>query len=293
MTSFAIILVVASAALHAMRELFTKKSGDKQVFIWWYKGFSLVLFLPICAYYLINGHIPTSTALWIAALSGLAHFIYWVVLAKAYDHGGDLSHVYPIMRSSPAFILLASVLFLGEQVSVLGVIGIIITTIGVYMNNLKTLSLKSVFTPITSLFSEKQTRYAFFTLMGVIGYSVIDKIGVSHVHPVVFLCLFTFFSLVFYTPVIAATKTKEVFWKEWYVNKRAIMLNGLFSITSYYLVLVAFTMTNLSYVDGLRQLSVVFAVLLGGKVLKEKNQYIRLLAASIIFIGAILISLAV
>jgi len=51
-------------------------------------------------------------------------------------------------------------------------------------------------------------------------------------------------------------------------------------------------MERVSYVVGLRQLSVVFAVLLGGQLLKEKHQVIRLAAASLIFAGALMIALA-
>ena len=48
----------------------------------------------------------------------------------------------------------------------------------------------------------------------------------------------------------------------------------------------------MSYVAGLRQLSIVFAVLLGGQILKEKNKRIRIAASIIIFIGAYLIIIA-
>jgi drug/metabolite transporter (DMT)-like permease len=51
-------------------------------------------------------------------------------------------------------------------------------------------------------------------------------------------------------------------------------------------------MERMSYVVGLRQLSIVFAVLLGGHLLKEKNKKIRIASSIIIFIGAYLIAIA-
>jgi drug/metabolite transporter (DMT)-like permease len=48
----------------------------------------------------------------------------------------------------------------------------------------------------------------------------------------------------------------------------------------------------MSYVAGLRQLSIVFAVLLGGHILREKNKKIRIASSIIIFIGAYLITIA-
>jgi uncharacterized membrane protein len=51
-------------------------------------------------------------------------------------------------------------------------------------------------------------------------------------------------------------------------------------------------MERMSYVVGLRQLSIVFAVLLGGHLLREKNKQIRIASSIIIFIGAYLIAVA-
>ena len=51
-------------------------------------------------------------------------------------------------------------------------------------------------------------------------------------------------------------------------------------------------MERVSYIVGLRQLSIVFAVILGGQILGEKHQLIRFFAAVIIFTGTFLIALA-
>jgi uncharacterized membrane protein len=48
----------------------------------------------------------------------------------------------------------------------------------------------------------------------------------------------------------------------------------------------------MSYIVGLRQLSIVIAVLLGGHFLNEKNKMIRITSAFIIFTGAYLIAIA-
>ena len=51
----------------------------------------------------------------IGAIAGMVLFLYWVFLAKSYEKG-DLSHVYPIMRSDTSFVLLFSVLILKEDI---------------------------------------------------------------------------------------------------------------------------------------------------------------------------------
>jgi uncharacterized membrane protein len=71
-----------------------------------------------------------------------------------------------------------------------------------------------------------------------------------------------------------------------------IIANGVFGIFGYFLILMAFTIERVSYIVGLRQLSIVFAVLMGSYFLKEKYGGIRLTGALVIFLGGFLISLA-
>jgi drug/metabolite transporter (DMT)-like permease len=55
---------------------------------------------------------------------------------------------------------------------------------------------------------------------------------------------------------------------------------------------VSFTIERVSYIVGLRQISIVFAVLMGSHFLKEKHRGIRLTGSLIIFTGGFLIWLA-
>ena len=80
--------------------------------------------------------------------------------------------------------------------------------------------------------------------------------------------------------------------KEWTAGAIRIILSGVISITGYSLILIAFTIERVSYIVSLRQLSVVFAVLMGSFWLKEKHKGIRLAGAIIIFAGCFLISTA-
>jgi uncharacterized membrane protein len=69
-------------------------------------------------------------------------------------------------------------------------------------------------------------------------------------------------------------------------------MSGIIGIVGYALILFAFTIERVSYIISLRQISIVFAVLMGSHFLKEKHQGIRLTGALIIFVGGFLISLA-
>ena len=96
----------------------------------------------------------------------------------------------------------------------------------------------------------------------------------------------------YYTPYIVITKKAAQIKKEWNSGPGRIILSGVIGIAGYALILVAFTIERVSYIVSLRQISVVFAVLMGSYLLKERYGGIRLAGAVIIFVGGFLISLA-
>ena len=287
----AIVLVIFSAILHALRNFLTKKAVDKELFIWWYQIFAMIFFFPLFIYFLFKENLNIPVALYFGIVSGFTHFMYWLFLAKAYAKG-DLSTVYPIMRSSPALVLIFSIIILGEKISFIGGAGVVIVAIGVYTVNMEGISPSMLIKPFIAVFKDSSTRFAFFTLISVTAYSLIDKAAVEYVHPILFIYLLIIFGYLFFTPYILIKKSKTEIKKEWVLNRKFIVSSGLISVVGYTLILIAFTIERVSYIVGLRQLSVVFAVLLGSHLLKEQHKTIRFSGAAIIFSGAFLISIA-
>ena len=291
MHPLAILLVLLSAAMHAFRNFFNKKASDKQAFVWWYEVFGLIFFTPLFLFTLLHEGTNTHISIAFIFLSGFVHFIYWYFLSKALEKG-DLSLIYPIMRSSPALVLIFSIAILGEDVSALGVTGILLVAIGVYTINMESLALFELFRPFRSMTRDRAIRFAFLTLFSVACYTLVDKIAVSQMHPVIFAYIYPWISLSLFSGYIFKAKSSGVLKKEWAMHKGSILVCGVLSIFGYFLILQAFTMERMSYVVGLRQLSIVFAVLLGGHLLKEKNKKIRIASSIIIFLGAYLITVA-
>jgi len=291
MHPLAILLVLLSAAMHAFRNFFNKKALDKQAFVWWYEVFGLIFFTPLFLFTLLHEGTNTHISIVFIFLSGFVHFIYWYFLSKALEKG-DLSLIYPIMRSSPALVLIFSITILGEDVSVLGVTGILLVAIGVYTINMESLALSELLRPFRAMTRNRAIQFAFLTLFSVACYTLVDKIAVSRMHPVIFAYVYPWISLSLFSGYIFKAKSSGVLKKEWALHKGSILVCGVLSIFGYFLILQAFTMERMSYVVGLRQLSIVFAVLLGGHLLKEKNKKIRIASSIIIFLGAYLITVA-
>ena len=141
MNKVAIGLVLISAMAHALRNFFTKKSGNKQIFVWCYEVFAMLFFFPPFIFFLLTEGIKIAPVVYISIITGFIHSLYWIFSTNALEKG-DLSHVYPIMRSSPALVLIFSVLVLDEQVSFMGVSGIILVVLGAYVINMKKLTME-------------------------------------------------------------------------------------------------------------------------------------------------------
>ncbi len=163
---------------------------------------------------------------------------------------------------------------------------------GVYIINMKHISGPELFAPIKSIAGDRSTQFAFLTLISVACYSIVDKMAVGYMHPILFAFFHIFLGMCCYTPYILFTKKTEIIRKEWHTGWVRIILSGVIGITGYSLILIAFTIERVSYIVSLRQLSVVFAVLMGSFWLKEKHRGIRLAGALVIFSGGFLISLA-
>lgn len=289
MHPLAITLVLISAAIHAWRELMMKKSHDKQIFIWLLCTSAIVIFFPMFLYEAWIGNV-TLTALLLSIAGAVTHSVYWFFMSRSYE-AGDLSHVYPIMRSAPALVFILAVIFLHEYVTTLAVIGVVTILVGIYMINMKSLSLARFFEPLES-FKERHTRFALLTMLMVTAYSIQDKVIIGHVSPWLYSYFTVLFPTLYWAPFIWKTKTRAAVAREWKRSPFDIILTAIIAMISYSLILYAYTFERVSYVSGLRQIGIVFGVLLGGHLLKERHKWIRLSAAGLIFIGTGMIAVA-
>ncbi len=280
-------LVLASAFIHVFWNMVMKSSQDKLVFMGWVFLFSSLFYFPFFWTNLHRFPIPLTgwALIWI---SGFIHVVYTIILAKAYE-AGDLSLVYPLARSAPLFVMLWALLFLGERLTAGGMVGILFVVVGAYIIGFRTLQWREFVKPIFSL-GDKPYQLALLTALLVSLYSIVDKIGVSRMHPFIFYYLLLLPRLTLYVPYVLKTRYPGIM-PEWRRNRRNILLVALIQFLGYLLILYAMTLTKVSYVVAIRQISVVFAVLMGSALLKEKYGFVRLMASVFIFLGVFLIGM--
>lgn len=279
-TSF--LLVVISAVSHAIWNMLAKKGRDKDSFMWLMILTSFFTLLPVFLILLPEITFPFS-ALPFLVISALAETLYFLSLGKAYSLG-DLSITYPIARSSPLFLTILAVVVLGETISTWGIIGILLMVFGVYLIHLKGLSVQEVLKPVKNL-GEPATRYALLTAFCTTAYSLSDKIGVTQVDPLLYAFWLEPFILLFITPVVIWRNGFKSIAAEWKTSKINLSVSGFLMRAGYVLVLIAMSLTQVSYVLALRQLSVVLGALAGVLLLGEDYGRVRVFSSLIIFTG--------
>ena len=287
MELWALGLIFFSALLHAAWNYLAKNSLDKYVFSWWMKLFEFLIYMPIGIYLLTIAVIPT-IGWYIAIVSGTVHAVYWFFLSASYTHG-DLSLVYPIGRSAPIAVALFAVLFFGENLSFLGVIGILTVMTGVYLLSVDSAEIKKFLRPL-ALMRNLGVIYALLTALSVTAYTLVDKSGSQYFNPILYVWTEKWISIIPFTFLVATSKKASVP-KEWKKNRLPIVAAGFLSPLSYAMIVYTMQSVQVSYIVSVRQVSVVFGVILGGTLLKEQNLKIRLFSSILIFAGLFLISL--
>lgn len=124
MTVFALTLALLAAVMHAVWNLLVKSSEDQLVAGWTVVAGAGILAVPV----LVLSGLPDRSVWDLILISTMVQVVYVVALAAAYRIG-DLSFVYPLARgTSPVLISLAGVAVLGDEISPLGWLGVLTVT---------------------------------------------------------------------------------------------------------------------------------------------------------------------
>ncbi|MDE0297198.1 MAG: EamA family transporter [Candidatus Poribacteria bacterium] len=295
MTPSTILLILLSAFFHAFWNYYAKSSKSTQIFFFWIGVFTLCLTLPV--FVVRPPSIPPKVLVYVIA-SGLVHFFYWYSLGRAYTLG-EISFVYPIARSAPAFVPLFAFLFLNESISSQGLVGIFCVVLAVYLFQRRGDDV--TFKSILRYARKPDSIWAYSTLGTVILYSLIDKQGMTELHALsnksAIWGALTYYlaegciALVMYNTYIIFQfrwkKVAEIGRLEW---KQAITAT-IMAMFSYTVILSLLMTEKVSYIVALRQCSVVFAVLFGSYKLKESGLRLRLVGAALMVFGMFLISM--
>ncbi len=284
----ALLLVLLAAVLHAIWNLAAKRAGGDFRFTFFVGCTVGLVWLPL-ALWLGWDQVPRwGLAQWGSVLASAAvHLVYFVVLLRGY-RAADLTVVYPVARgSAPLITALAAVLLLGERLSSLATAGVLGVCGGVLLIAGGTQLWRKGANPERL---HAGLRWGALTGLFIAGYSVIDGYAVKRlaIHPV----LMDYFGNVLRIPLLlpliwpARASLPALLRLQW---KAALMVGTLGSL-GYMLVLQAVTIAPLAHVAPAREVSMLVAALLGGRLLGEQDRGLRLVGAGIMTCGVILLA---
>ncbi len=282
MSHTAILLIFLSAAIHAVWNLLGKRGEHLLVFFWWALVFELLIFSPLGIYVFLTQVVDPRG--WYAVLSsGGCTALFVIFLASSYKCG-DLSLAYPITRSSPVFVSILAVFLFGERLSAPGGVGILLAIFGVYMIPMQSLAPGNLDRPFSHLKSHA-VLFAGLTALANSFHHLIDKVGTQFFTPIVYVWAVDFVGFCFLTIWIVFSEKRRSIRREWNVNKWYAAATGALMLLSYSLIVFVMRFENVSYIITMRQVSIVFGVILGNILLKERYGLVRFVASCIILCG--------
>lgn len=283
---FPIALCLLSAITVAATNLFVKRGGDvlsTRMVVSIAMMLSVMPFVPFVP-------LPTP-AIWAAlSISVVIHWFYQFAMIRAL-HRGDLSLVFPVMRGlAPLLTAITATVALGETPSPLGWFGLLIATGALIIFALPE-EKGGKHPPI----KQAALFWAVVTALGIAFYSVADANGSRLAAQTE--TLFTFLVWLFMLDWIGISAAmfwirRGRVWSDIVPQIRDGMIGGFLGTISYGAALWAFTLSNAANVTAIRETSVVFGAIFGAVFLKEAFGPRRIVAASILALGLILLEFA-
>jgi uncharacterized membrane protein len=280
-TALALGLVLFSALVHASWNYLLKKSGGGTGLITAASALSLAVYAPVVlAATWMQGYEFHPFHLVLMLGSGMIHTAYFLLLDRAYRSGGDLSIVYPLARATgPLITIVVAILLLGERPGPAALGGALL--IGAS-------ALVLTGNPFAWHKSDARHAAGFALLTGfmIATYTIWDKASVAKwlIPPLVFDWGCNAFRVMVLVP-FARRRAPGAVATAWREQRRAVIAIALLSPLSYILVLTAMVFTPVSLVAPAREVSILFAALMGAHLLREGDLVRRTLAASGMVLG--------
>ena len=280
MPASALALVLAAALLHALWNVAAKKAGGDRHFALICALGVVLLWAPVAAW---SGFASAGRWGWtewgLIVFSALVHVAYFLALLRGYRLA-DLTVVYPIARGSgPLLSAVGAALLLGESLSPTGAIGVIAVCSGVFLVAGGPGLWRRAQDAAARARLAAGLRWGFVTGALIASYTVIDgyAVKVMLLSPI----LVDYFGNVFRVPVLvpAALRDRTGFMAALRAQWRHALVVAVFGPLAYILVLYAMTLAPLSHVAPAREVSMLFAALIGGHLLGEGDRVLRLVGA--------------
>lgn len=292
MSNEILIALIAGSVLHASWNIAGRAYREHPGFLW-----SVILWSVIWAWLLVPfvfAQIPWSRDLFFyAVISALGLSVYYKFVRISYSCG-DISQVYPVIRSSPIWVALVSVLFLGESLSFFAWFGLFTVVSGILIIPQKSLHPIRLLKTIVTL--NEAIRYALIASMGTCIYSLSDKEIMTQLNSpasaIGFLLVSSTLGMFFWF-LIDRPALKGFLWKKISIQTCSLWktcLLGLSAFLAYFIATATMIYAPASKVLALTNMSLIFGTLAGIILFQERDNIPnRIAGLSLIIVGVSLL----
>jgi drug/metabolite transporter (DMT)-like permease len=297
-------LILAAAIAHATWNLFSKQASvtGAVFFLWLLAAAAACLYAPAVAIDVIVTHPRLAAMNWVfMAGTGVLEAGYFLFLQFGYSRG-DLSVVYPIGRGTGALLAaVGGVVILGERPGPVALAGI-----GCIIAGIVAIGIPARAGPPAGGQPDRPgtevrghappaplaaAGLALCTGAFIAGYTLWDKYAVTTLRTPPLLqgyAAFPFMLVAFMPLALRDTvRLRQVARDYW----RQVLAAGLLAPLAYVLVLIALSFSPVSSIAPAREVSILFGVLLGRRLLGEGGAARRLAAAAAIVAGIVAVAL--
>lgn len=281
-----IALCLLSAVTVAATNLFVKRGGDVLSTRMIVSIAMMLSVLPLVPFV----PLPTPTVWAALGISVVVHWFYQFAMIRAL-HRGDLSLVFPIMRGlAPLLTAITATVMLDETPGLYGWVGLLIATAALFVFALpEERGAKHPPLKQAALF------WAVITALGVAFYSVADangaRLAADAATVLTFVVWLFMLDWIGITTVLLWSRRGQI-WRDVAPQIKDGMIGGFLGSISFGAALWAFTMTDAANVTAIRETSVVFGAIFGAVFLKEAFGSRRIMAASCLAFGLMLMEFA-
>ena len=282
------VFSILTALSESCKDVFSKKglaNIDEYVIAWALRFFALPFLLPILFFIKIP---PLGQEFWIALVVGAGLNAVCTILYMKAIKQSALSLTVPLVALTPMFLLLTSPFMIGEFPDLSGVLGIVLIVIGSYVLNF-TGGSRGYLAPFQAILQEPGPRLMLVTAFLWSITANCDKIGMQNSSPLFWSITATSGMAVALLPIMLYKSPRAIQQIPLIYKKLAPI--GFFCALTVIFQMLAVSLTLVAHVIAIKRTSTVLSVLWGFLIFKETGFKERLLGASIMISGVLLISL--
>ena len=298
MTLSAFGLILLSIFLHVGWNLISKKSRPSAAFYLLNSVTSFCIYVP-CVFFAGIDWSAFGVRFWLFVLGSIAsEILYFIGLFKTY-RSTDISLAYPMVRALPVLLVAAvtTLCGIGKELSPVALVGMFIVFAGCLMMPLEKFSQfswRNYMTPVLG--------FMILAACGTTGYTIFDGMLIprllanakGHLLAVTgaFIALLEFGITTGLSIYVLSRKEERQEFAKLAGHSWMPHLCGICSSSAYILVVLAMPLvTNLSYVQAFRQMSLPLGVAAGIFLLKEKCPPVRLAGVGAVVAGLVITAL--